>query len=169
MNAIEEKLWSYIDGTCTEEERKAIDMLIASDEVYRRKFDELLNFDQQLNQMELDEPSMGFTYKVMEGVRAEHARQPLKAAVNKSIIKGIGGFFIVTIALLLIFVLSTVHLTPVSISVHLPDSLKVPDIKTLLGSPLVKGFFFFDIVLMLFLLDTWLRRRNAIKTDLKSH
>ena len=32
MNTIEERLWNYIDGTCTEEERKAIDMLIAGDE-----------------------------------------------------------------------------------------------------------------------------------------
>jgi hypothetical protein len=163
MNTIEERLWSYIDGTCTEEEHKAIDMLITNDEAYRSKFEELLSLDQQLAKMEADEPSMGFTYKVMESIRTEYAQQPLKAAINKRIIKGIGGFFILTILLLLIFVLSTMHLTPVSFSVHLPDSLKVPDIKSLLSSPVVKGFFFFDVVLLLFLLDSLLRRKSLSK------
>jgi hypothetical protein len=162
MNTIEERLWSYIDGTCSEDERKAVDALIADDVAYRNKFEELLSFDRQLTQMEADEPSMGFAFKVMEGVRAEHAQPPLKAAINKNIIKGIGGFFIVTIGLTLILTLSTLHITPASFSVHLPDSLKLPDIKSF-GGPLLKGFFFFDLVLGLFLLDAWLRRRNLSK------
>ena len=33
MNTIEEKLWNYIDGTCSEEDRKAMAILIAQDEV----------------------------------------------------------------------------------------------------------------------------------------
>ena len=73
MNPIEEKLWSYIDGSCTEDERAAISRLIASDEVYRLKYQELLAFERELSAMELDEPSMGFTYKVMESIRTEHA------------------------------------------------------------------------------------------------
>ena len=161
MNTIEERLWSYIDGTCDEEERKAIDMLIATDKAYSAKFEELLNFDQQLSKMEADEPSMSFTYKVMEGVRAEHARQPLKAAINKNIIKGIGGFFIVTISLMLILMLSTLHITPVSFSVHLPEALKLPDLKNYVNGKVLNYFFFFDAVLALVLVDAYLRRRKA--------
>ena len=33
MNEIEEKLWNYIDGAGTDEELRAIDMLIATDKV----------------------------------------------------------------------------------------------------------------------------------------
>lgn len=161
MNTMEERLWSYIDGTCDEEERKAIDMLIATDKAYSAKFEELLSFDQQLSKMEADEPSMGFTYKVMEGVRAEHAQKPLKAAINKNIIKGIGGFFIVTISLVLILMLSTLHLTSASFSVHLPDTLKLPDLKNYVNGKVLSYFFFFDAVLALVLVDAYLRRRKS--------
>ncbi|MGZ3778342.1 MAG: hypothetical protein ACXVIY_01665 [Mucilaginibacter sp.] len=158
---MEERLWSYIDGTCDEEERKALDILIGTDRAYSAKFEELLNFDQQLSKMEADEPSMSFTYKVMEGVRAEHAQQPLKAAINKNIIKGIGGFFIVTISLMLILTLSTLHITPASFSVHLPDALKMPDLKNYVNGKVLNYFFFFDAILALVLVDAYVRRRKA--------
>ena len=163
MNTIEEKLWNYIDGTCPDEERKAIDILIARDEVYRRKYEELLALNQEFSKMELDEPPMAFTYNVMEAIRAEHAQQPLKAGINKGIIKGISGFFIVSIALLLIMTISTIHTSPANISVHLPDSVRLPDIKNYLSKPVLEGFLFFDIVLGLFLFDAWLRRKSVSK------
>jgi hypothetical protein len=165
---MEERLWSYIDGACSDEERKAIDMLITNDAAYRSKFEELLSFDQELMKIEPDEPSMGFTYKVMEGIRAENARQPLKAQINKNIIRGIGGFFILTISLLLIYVLSTLHLTPVSLSVHLPDSLHLPTLKNYFTGPVLQVFFFLDAVLALFLADAWMRRRKKnVQTGVK--
>jgi hypothetical protein len=163
MNTIEEKLWNYIDGTCSHEERKAIDVLIAEDEVYRRKYEELLALNQEFSKMDPDEPSMAFTYNVMEAIRAEHAQQPLKAGINKRIIKGISGFFIVSIALMLILAISNVHAGPANISVHPPDGLRLPDIKNFLGKPVLEGFLFFDIVLGLFLCDAWLRRKNVSK------
>jgi len=167
MNTIEERLWSYIDGTCSEEERKAIDMLIANDEAYRAKFEQLLGFDQELTKMEPDEPSMGFTYKVMETIRAEHASQPLKAAINKNIIKGLSIFFIAVISIMLILMLSTLHLTPARFSVHLPDSVKLPDFKNLLSGKVLSVFLFVDTILALVFVDAWLRRRKA-KQVLKS-
>ncbi|MBS1532442.1 MAG: hypothetical protein JSU01_19220 [Bacteroidetes bacterium] len=161
MNTIEERLWSYIDGTCSEGERQAIDTLIATDEAYRAKFEELLSFDQELVKMEADEPSMGFTYNVMESIRAEHARQPLKAAINKKIIRGIGIFFIATISLMLILMLSTLHPTADSFSVKLPDSFKVTNLTNLLNGKVLSVFFFLDTVLALVWVDAWLRRRRA--------
>jgi hypothetical protein len=165
MNTIEEKLWNYIDGTCSDEDKKAIDILIAQDEVYRRKYEELLALNQEFSKMELDEPPMAFTYNVMEAIRAEHAQQPLKAGINKRIIKVISGFFIVSIALLLILAISNVHPgnSSVNISVHLPDSLRLPDMKNYLSKPVLEGFLFFDIVLGLFLFDAWLRRKSVSK------
>ena len=163
MNVIEEKLWNYIDGTCSADERKAIDILIAQDEVYRRKYEELLALNQEFSKIELEEPSMAFTYNVMEAIRAEHALQPLKASINPRIIKGIAGFFIATILALVIFVLSTVHLSTANISVHLPDSLKVPDMKNFFSGRVLQGFLFFDVVLGLFLFDAYLRKRSVSK------
>jgi hypothetical protein len=164
MNTMEEKLWNYIDGTCSEEEKKAIDILIAQDEVYRRKYKELLALNQEFSKMELDEPPMAFTYNVLEAIRNEHAQQPLKAHINKRIIKGISGFFIVSIALLLIMAISSVHTGgSANISVQMPDSLRLPDIKNYLSKPLLEGFLFFDIVLGLFLFDAYLRKKSVSK------
>jgi hypothetical protein len=167
MNKMEERLWNYIDGTCSEEEQKAIDILIAQDEVYRRKYQELLGLNQEFAKMELDEPSMAFTYNVMEGIRAEIAQKPLKAGIDKRIIKGIAGFFILTIVLLVVYVLSTLRLGAgsfdVTFSGHLPDSLKMPDLKNIFSAPVIKGFLYFDLVLGLFLFDAYLRKRKVSK------
>lgn len=170
MNTIEERLWNYIDGTCSDEERKAIDMLIEQDAAYRLKFEELLNFDQQLVKMEMEEPSMGFTYKVMEGIRAEHALQPLKAGINKNIIKFIGGFFIVTITLLVIYLFASVPVSHANLSKPLTDNIKLPQgidfsgFKNYLnGSVILKVFFVFDVILALFLTDAYFRRKKLSK------
>ena len=163
MNTIEERLWNYIDGSCSEEEEKAISILIAQDEDYKRKYEELVNLNQEFSKMEIEEPSMAFTYNVMEGIRAEYAEHPLKAGINKRIIKGIAGFFIITILALLVLVLSTTHFGTVTFSAHLPESLKLPDMKNYLSGPVIKGFLFFDVILGLFLLDSYLRKRNVSK------
>jgi hypothetical protein len=162
MNSMEEKLWDYIDGSCTEDEHKAITMLIEQDEVYRKKYKDLLKMDQDFNLMELDDPSMAFTYKVMESIRAEHAQQPLKAAIDKRIILGISAFFIITIAALLIYVLENVNWS-VGSSIKIPEQLNADHIKIFITGPVIKGFLFFDVILGLFFLDNFLRRQNVAK------
>ena len=109
MNSMEEKLWNYIDGSCTADEQKAITRLIEQDEVYRVKYEELLQLNKEFALLELDEPPMAFTYNVMEHIRAEHAQKPLKAAIDKRIIGGIAAFFILTIAALIFFAISSVN------------------------------------------------------------
>lgn len=163
MNTMEERLWSYIDGSCTADEKKAIDILIAQDEAYRRKYNELLALNQEFSKMELDEPSMAFTYNVIEGIRAEHARQPLKAGIDKRIIKGITGFFIVSIVLLVIYMVSTTPVGHVSFSGHAAETIKMPDLKNYFNVHLLEVFFFFDLVLGLFLFDAYLRKRGVSK------
>src|ERR1700761_3009434 len=109
MNTVEEKLWNYIDGSCTPEEQEAICRLIEQDEVYRRKYDELLALNQEFAAMELEEPPMAFTYNVMEAIRNEAALNPLKARVDKRIIRGIGLFFVLTLSVMLIIALGSIH------------------------------------------------------------
>ena len=163
MNTMEEKLWNYIDGSCTTDEKKAIDILIAQDEAYRRKYDELLVLNQEFAKMELDEPSMAFTYNVMEGIRAEHAQQPLKAGIDKRIIKVIAGFFIVSISLLVIYMVSTIPFGHASFSGNAAVNIKLPDLKSYFNVHLLEAFFFFDLVLGLFLFDAYLRKRSISK------
>lgn len=165
MNSIEEKLWNYIDGSCTAEEKQAIAILIAKDEVYMRKYHELLKLNEEFTSMELDEPSMAFTYNVMETIRTQHAQQPLKAAINKRIILGIAIFFIVTIAALVMFALSSVNWHTADNSIKVPEQLSVNHVTSFFTGPVIKGFLFFDVVIGLFLLDTYLRRKSVLKHE----
>jgi hypothetical protein len=169
MNSMEEQLWNYIDGSCTPAEQQAITTLIAQDEAYRIKYNELLKLNQEFNTMELDEPSMAFTYNVMETIRTENAMKPLKAAINKRIIWGIAAFFIVTIAALVIFALSTVNWTVPAgntgfdVNIKMPEQLDSNHVKSFFSGSVVKGFLFFDLVMGLFLFDAWLRRKRDVK------
>jgi hypothetical protein len=167
MNSIEEKLWNYIDGTCTPAEQEAIALLIEQDEVYSKKYSELQQLNTEFSAMDLDEPSMAFSYKVMETIRTGHAMQPLKAAIDKRIILGITAFFIITMAALLIFALSTVNWHAGS-GFKLPGELNFTQLKpahitSYLTGAVVKGFLFFDVVMGLFLLDNYLHHKNFAK------
>jgi hypothetical protein len=167
MNSIEEKLWNYIDGTCPPGEQEAIATLIEQDEVYRKKYNELLQLNMEFAAIEIEEPSMAFTYNVMETIRTEHAKQPLKATIDKRIILGISAFFVLTLAALLIYALSSVNWSGGS-GFKMPDQLnvtqlKVTHISSYFTGPVVKGFLFFDVVMGLFLLDSYLRRKSITR------
>ena len=160
MNDIEEKLWDYIDGSCTADEQNAIKLLIAGDEAFRLKYEELLMLNRQFSAMELDEPPMAFTYNVIEAIRTEQAQQPLKAAINKRIIWGIALFFILTLTVLLVYTIMNISWSPRNVSTV---NFKLPEIKNYLTRPVILGFLFFDVVLALFLLDNYLRKKTLSK------
>ncbi len=163
MNTIDEKLWDYIDGNCSEEEKKTIETLIAQNDAYRHQYEQILILNQQFSKIELDEPPMAFTYNIMESIRAEQAQIPLKAKVDKRIIRGISIFFVLTILALLIFSLSMIHLSPVHFSTHLPDKLTMPEIGKYFNNSVLKGFLFLDTVLGLYLLDKYLHKKTISK------
>jgi len=165
MNSIEEQLWSYIDGTCTAEEREQISRLIAHDEAYKEQYQELLQLHNEFGALELDEPPMAFTYNVMEQIRTQEASVPLKAAINKRIIWGIAGFFILTILAVLVVALRDVNWSSstTTTALNVPAQLNVTKVNSFFSGPWMKGFLFFDIVLGLFLLDGYLRKNAQSK------
>ncbi|WDF78193.1 hypothetical protein PQ469_30370 [Mucilaginibacter sp. KACC 22773] len=165
MNTIEEELWNYIDGNCTPAGQDAIARLIEQDEAYNKKYQELMQLNLEFAAMELDEPSMAFTYNVMETIRTENARQPLKAAIDKRIIIGIAVFFIFTILALLVFAFANTHsqLSAFDVKVKLPAAIKLPNAANIFTSPVFKWFIMFDVVLALFLSDSYLRRKKPTK------
>jgi len=161
MSNIEEKLWAYIDGTCTPQEHDEIAQQIVQNEQLRLQYEELLRLHQEFGQLEPDEPPMAFTYNVMETIRAETALKPLKAGINAGVIRFISVFFILTIVVLLGIVIanmagngSIIHDAP---SVHFNID---GTISQLFKGPLMKCFVLFDVVIALLLTDTWLRRRT---------
>ncbi|GAA4336102.1 hypothetical protein GCM10023149_44610 [Mucilaginibacter gynuensis] len=168
MNSIEEKLWNYIDGNCTPEEQQAISLLIEQNEAYRNTYNELLVLNAEMATIELDEPPMAFTYNVLEQIRAEQAHKPLKAAIDKRIITGIAAFFLISIGVLVIYMLTQINWTSDSTGWRIPEikapELKAPDLKNVFSGTIVQSILFVDTVLGLFLFDGWLRRRNMPKT-----
>ena len=161
MNSIEERLWDYIDGNCSAAEREAIDLLLIDNEGYQQKYLELLAFNREIAAMELDEPSMAFTYNVIEQIRTDYAKKPLKAKVNKNIIRIISGFFVITLAALLIFTLANINW---SAGAHVNSArVKMPELKKWISGDILQGFLFLNTVLVLFLLDAFLRKRNLAK------
>lgn len=162
MNNIEEQLWNYLDGSCSPQEHEAISHLIATDKIYQQKYEEILAFNNELENIELDAPSMAFTYNVMETIRTEEASKPLKAAIDTRIIKGIAAFFIVSIVVLLGIALANINwLAMSSGTVQIPVSVHLPAVKNYFSGPALKGFLFFDVVLALFLFDGYLRKRQT--------
>lgn len=157
MNDIEEQLWNYIDGFCSAEERKSISLLIEKDETYRAKYAELMAFQKNFSALELDEPSMGFTYKVLENVRAEFPLKPLKTHINTNIIRGIAAFFICTIVLLLAYIFANIHWTADAVNIKLPE-MKLPAVSSYFNQTVMQGFLFFDVILGLFFLDHYFRK-----------
>jgi hypothetical protein len=160
MSNIEERLWNYVDGSCSVEEQDAIAHLIATNDIYRKTYEEILAFDQELNEsIEIEMPPMAFTYNVMEAIRTEEAAKPLKAAIDNRIIKCIAAFFIVTIAALLIFALaSTNWSTAESTTVKIPVKLPTVDVKNYFNGAVLKGCLFFAVVFGLVLFDAFLRK-----------
>ena len=169
MKISEELLWAYIDGICTVDEKQAISIQIATDEAIRLKYMELLDLNNVINNMELEEPSMAFTYNVMESIRAQEAAKPLNTHINRKIILGISWFFILSIAILLVYTLSSVNWSFLSDSAGKTQEYKIPDFFAFISKPVKEGFLFFDLVLAMFLIDNFLRgkknRANGLKAE----
>ncbi|HRO70936.1 MAG TPA: hypothetical protein PK951_11170, partial [Chitinophagaceae bacterium] len=64
----EVRLWEYIDGLSSAEEKSVIEELIENNTQWRVKYKELLEVQQLLQSSELEEPSMRFTRNVMEEI-----------------------------------------------------------------------------------------------------
>ena len=160
MKNIEEKLWDYIDGSCTTDEHQAISLLIETDTVYKNKYNELLQLNNEFARMELDEPPMAFTFKVIETIRAEQAQKPLRATINSYVIKGIFAFFMLIITGLIIAFLANINSINTS---GLTSNLLLPNFARLFDSRTLNIFLFFDTVLGLFLLDIYLRKQRLAK------
>lgn len=160
MNSIEEKLWNYIDGACTSDEQKQISHLIAHDEEYQRIYKELMQFHNEFDTLELDEPPMAFTYKVMEQIRAQEASVPLKTAVNKYVIGSIATFFVGTIVVLLLVAFDYVGQPTGQPVFQLPQIVTASHPEKYFTTAWLNGFLLFDIVLGLFLFDAYLRKHS---------
>jgi len=100
---IEQQLWSYIDGISSNEEKMAVERLIATSVEWKNKYHELLEVHKLMSTVELEQPSMRFTKNVMEEIAKLHIAPAAKNYINKKIIWSIASFFILLIVGFLIY------------------------------------------------------------------
>jgi hypothetical protein len=162
MNAhenIEGRLWDYIDGVATVEEKTIIEQLIASNAEWRDKYVELLEVQQLLQSSELEAPSMRFTKNVMEEISKLHIAPATKTYINKNIIRGLAIFFITLIVGFLVYGFGQVDWTVQGDS-KLPVDFAKVDYSKMFNNDWVNAFMMINVILGLFLLDRYFANKR---------
>lgn len=161
QEAMEQRLWEYIDGLGSEEQRSAIAQLLAKHAEWRAKYNELLHLHQMIGAIELEQPSMRFTRNVMEEIARHRIAPATRNYINNKIIWGIATFFIVIIAGYLVYGFSQIEWRAGTGSKTIVgiDFSKV-DYSRIFNNSFVNAFVMLNIVLGLMLLDRFLGQRK---------
>lgn len=161
MNDTERELWNYIDGTCTPQERKAAEDRIGSDPVVAELYRELLAVDAALAGLEPEHPSMGFTRKVMEAVR--EGDRPVPVTIDKRLVIGIAAFFGTVFLVFFCVLLFSADRT--AEPAYFRTELSVPPAvyRTVFSPNYLVAFLMADVVLALYILDGFFRKRLLSK------
>ena len=93
-SGMEERLWSFIDGSASQEERSVIAKLVESRAEWKAKYQELLDVHALLQSSELDAPSLRFTKNVMDEIARQHIAPATRRYINNNIIRGLAIFFV---------------------------------------------------------------------------
>jgi hypothetical protein len=164
---MEERLWEYIDGAGSAEDRLFIEQLIAINQEWRTKHQELLQLQDLLSHLELDEPSMRFSQNIMESISKYHIAPAAKSYINKRIIWGIAGFFICSIIAFLIAFMAQVNWSAGTTvgtgntSLFNFRNLNNVDPGRFINSTYTTIFMMINVVLALVLLDRYLHFRKS--------
>ncbi len=161
LEQIEGRLWDYIDGNAGQEERSAIEKLIAENNEWRLKYAELLELHQAINLTELEQPSLRFTKNVMEEISRLQITPAARDYINQKVIWGIGLFFIIMLTSFLVYGLMQIDWTQGSDSgTSLGVDFTKVDYSSMFNNTLMNVFMMLNIVLGLFLLDRYLANKR---------
>lgn len=159
--AMEARLWAYIDSLCPDNERAAIEQLISEQAAWQAKYRELLEVHQMISSTQLEEPSMRFTRNVMEEIAKLQIAPAARKYINQKIIWGIAGFFISVIAGFLIYGVSQIDWSTSSGEGTIGgiDFTRV-DYSSMFNNNFVNAFMMLNMVLGLMLFDRYLAQRK---------
>jgi hypothetical protein len=158
---MELRLWEYIDGHSTTEEKNVVETLIRENAQWRALYQDLLQTHQSLTGLELDEPSLRFTKNVMEEIAKYHIAPATKKYINNKIIWGIGAFFILSIIGFLIYGVGQIDWSiSSSTSNPLGVDLTQVDYGRMFNSTVMNVFMMLNAVLGLMLLDRFLSNKR---------
>jgi len=158
-NNIDDRLWEYIDGQSSIEEKSSIDKLIETNKQWKEKYHELLELHQLVQSSTLEEPSLRFTKNVMEEIAKYQIAPATKAYINNKIIWGIGIFFITLVVGFLIYGFGQVDWNAAGNEKLSIDISKV-DYSKFFNNTYVNVFMMINVVLGLMLLDRYLAAKK---------
>jgi regulatory protein YycI of two-component signal transduction system YycFG len=154
-------LWEYIDGLSDDQEKSAIEKLVAENAEWKAKYKELLEVHQTINLVELEQPSLRFTKNVMEEIARLHIAPAAKQYINTKIIWGIAAFFITVIVGFLIYGFSQIDWsTSTEIKSGLLDNVTEADYSKMFNNTFVNVFMMLNVVLGLMLFDRYLNDKK---------
>lgn len=158
---MEVRLWDYIDGLIPDEERQAVAQLIANNADWRAKYNELLEVHSLMDLTELEQPSMRFTKNVMEEIAKFNIAPATKNYINNKIIWGIGLFFMIVIAGLLVYGFGQIDWSTGSNNSNpIGIDFTAVDYSPILSNTFVNIFMMLNVVLGLMLLDRALAKKR---------
>jgi cellulose synthase/poly-beta-1,6-N-acetylglucosamine synthase-like glycosyltransferase len=153
---IEARIWDYIDGNLSVDEKSFVENLVQTNQAWREKYAELLQVHSLMqDSLELEAPSMSFTRNVMEEIGRLQITPASRKYLNQKIIWGIGGFFILTLVGFFIYAFSQATWSSDTKSV-LPFNLESMNYGKLINSNYTNMFLMVNTVLGLVLLDMYL-------------
>ena len=158
-HTMEERLWDYIDGISSPEEKTVIEQLIVSQAQWKEKYSELLEVHQLVNAAGLEEPSMRFTKNVMDEIARVHIAPATKSYINKNIIRGLAFFFITMLVCFFIYGLGQINWTAGGDS-KIPVDISSIDYSRIFNNNFVNALMLINVVLGLFLLDRYLAAKR---------
>ncbi|HEX4957796.1 MAG TPA: hypothetical protein VFV46_06430 [Lacibacter sp.] len=165
---IEEQLWSYIDGSVSAAEKVFVEKMLAANDEWKAKYREQLELHRLLSEdTELEQPSLRFTKNVMDGIAELQPKAATSSYINKTIIRSIAAFFIITIAGLLIYALlqadwSTNPGSADVFSIDTPE-FTLPQFKMpkILNTTMINMGIMITVILGLMVFDGFLRRKKS--------
>jgi hypothetical protein len=162
---IEERLWNYIDGLSSADEKSVIERLLESNAEWKAKYHELLEVHQLIQSTELEEPSMRFSKDVMEKIAQFHIAPATKTYINEKIIWGLGLFFILLFVGFMIYGFGQVDWHTGNNDAFL-DNINKVHLNKFFNNTWVNVFMMISVVLGLFLLDNYLsNKRKAFRKE----
>jgi hypothetical protein len=156
---MDERLWGYIDGLSSAEERYSIEKLLETNRQWKEKYHELQEIHQLVQSSALEEPSLRFTKNVMEGIAKYQIAPATKTYINNKIIWGIGIFFIALVVGFLVYGFGQIDWSAKS-DVKLPADISKIDFSKFFNNTYVNVFMMINVVLGLMLLDRFLESKK---------
>lgn len=156
---IEERLWNFIDGTISANEKTVIEDLLQTNAAWKTKYNELLQVNELLKSSELEAPSLRFSKNVMEEIAKLHIGPATKSYINNKIIWGLGFFFIAMFVGFIIYGFSQMNFSSGQES-SLSKNLDKIDFSKFFNNTWVNAFMMINVVLGLFLFDAYLTNKR---------